>query len=204
MFMIASERGIPCNIFRLGLVWSDSHEGRYDELQREYRLLKSCLISGVGIEKYRFDMTPTPVDYVASAIALLANRHPNGHGVFHISSTAQTIEGIFERCNEIAGTSLYLLPIDQWIEHMKRLHDAGLSLPIMPLLGFYEHKQGAPLAGVHFDCKETHGELEHAGIKTPIFSDELLMACLVRMQSRDTDVRAAVVSRHQLAKRYGS
>ncbi len=34
IFMSAAERGIPCNIFRLGLVWADSRRGRYDELQR--------------------------------------------------------------------------------------------------------------------------------------------------------------------------
>lgn len=53
MYMLANERGIPCNIFRVGLVWADSERGRYDELQRGYRILKS---SGYGIENFRFEM----------------------------------------------------------------------------------------------------------------------------------------------------
>src|SRR5262249_1059531 len=67
IFMTAAARGIPCNIFRLGLVWADTEQGRYDELQRGYRIFKSCLLSGCGIENYRYEMAPTPVDYVARA-----------------------------------------------------------------------------------------------------------------------------------------
>ena len=44
LLLTAGERGIPCNIFGWGLVWADSQQGRYDELQREYRIIKSCLL----------------------------------------------------------------------------------------------------------------------------------------------------------------
>src|SRR6202011_2169482 len=106
IFKTASERGIPCNIFRLGLVWPDTEQGRYDELQHDYRLFKSCLLSGLGIENYRPEMPPTPVDYVARAIAFLANRYCDGHGIFHISSSNQMVGGMFERVNEVLGTAL--------------------------------------------------------------------------------------------------
>jgi len=87
--MTADERGIPCNIFRLGLVWADTQQGRYDELQREYRIFKSCLLSGYGIRDYKYEMTPTPVDYVARAVVFLANRHCEGRGIFHIALSSQ-------------------------------------------------------------------------------------------------------------------
>jgi thioester reductase-like protein len=85
IFLTANERGIPCNIFRLGLVCADTQKGRYDELQREYRVIKSCMLSGYGIKNYRYNWVPTPVDYVAHAIVCLASRHANERGVFHIS-----------------------------------------------------------------------------------------------------------------------
>ena len=53
IFMSALARGIPCNIFRLGLVWADAQLGRFDELQSVYRVLKTCLLSGYGIENFQ-------------------------------------------------------------------------------------------------------------------------------------------------------
>src|SRR5262249_12129412 len=38
LVLLAMERGLPCNVFRLGLIWADTDRGRYDELQREYRV----------------------------------------------------------------------------------------------------------------------------------------------------------------------
>src|SRR5262249_49884611 len=136
MFMTAAERGIACNIFRLGLVWADAQHGRYDDLQREYRLLKSCLLSGLGIEEYGYGMAPMPVDHVARAIVALARQSPEGGGIYHLASSDQKAGGLFEQCNEIAGVALDLLPQYEWIGAVKRLHEAGVPLPVVPLIEF--------------------------------------------------------------------
>src|SRR5262249_39715029 len=125
----ASERGVPCNIFRLGLMWADSEGGRYDELQREYRFLKSCLLSGYGIKHYRYAMPPTPVDYAARAMTHLSIKHSAGGGVFHISATQQPDENLIERCAEIAGVELQMKSWSEWISQVRRLHDDGIDLP---------------------------------------------------------------------------
>jgi hypothetical protein len=44
------ERGLASNILRLGQVWGDTRYARFDELQAVYRVLKSCLLSGYGIQ----------------------------------------------------------------------------------------------------------------------------------------------------------
>jgi thioester reductase-like protein len=207
IIMLASDRGIPCNIFRLGLIWADTEQGRYDELQRVYRILKSCLISGLGIQNYRFDIAPTPVDYAARAIVLLAERHPNGGGIFHISSSEQKVDGIFERCNEIADTSLQLIPYYDWIQEMKRLHGQGHSLPAVPLIqfaftmeeaAFYEWQRARRRAGIRFDLTRTHGELEQAGLVAPALNDEMLNACVHAMISRDLDLRDVMYGRRNV------
>jgi thioester reductase-like protein len=200
LFALASERGIPCNIFRLGLVWADTRLGRYDELQWGYRILKSCLLSGYGIQDYHYSMAPTPVDYVARAIVHLANRHPDGGGVFHISSVEQMAEGLFERCNEAGGAALELLPFYQWTREIKRLHQQGRTLPDVPLIdysfsmseeSFQEHQRALSAAKIRFGCARTHQELEEAGIVAPVLDDELLKLCLASMLSRDTQVQPA-------------
>jgi amino acid adenylation domain-containing protein/thioester reductase-like protein len=198
IFMLASERGIPCNIFRLGLVWADTEQGRYDPLQWGDRILKSCLLSGFGIKNYRYELPPTPVDYVSHAVAYLANRHPEGQRIFHISSLDHMVEGIFERCNEIAATSLKLVSFYEWICEVKRLHHAGRSLPAVPLIefafsmderDFHEHMRHVGSANVRFTCARTHKELERAGIPAPELNDDLLRVYLANIYSRDGALR---------------
>jgi thioester reductase-like protein len=198
IFLKASDRGIPCNIFRLGLVWADTQKGRYDELQREYRILKSCLLSGYGIKDYRYDLPATPVDYVARAVVFLANQHSLGRGVFHISSSAQNSGGIFERCNEVMGTSLELKSWFEWLSKIKQLHCEGSSLPVVPLVetafsmdeeSFYEYQCRMGSGGTYHDCSRTCRELERAGIVAPALDDDLLKRCLESMFVRDIQVR---------------
>jgi len=189
IFRIAAERGIACNIFRLGLIWADTALGRYDELQREHRLLQSCLASGYGIQDFRYETPPTAVDYAARAIVALAMRNPRGHGIFHISAPEQMKEGLFERCNAVAGTSLTLLPRYQWTAVIERLHAQGESLPIVPLI---EHTFGLAEAEFYrredeesrkpqFDCSRTDAALALLGIIAPKLHDGLLRTCVRRL-----------------------
>jgi amino acid adenylation domain-containing protein/thioester reductase-like protein len=207
IFLTAGERGIPCNIFRLGLVWADSQQGRYDELQRGYRILKSSLMAGCGIKDYHYDMAPTPVDYVARAIVFLAARHSDGRGIFHISSPTQMKEGLFERCSEVAGTPLKLESFYDWLQTIKRLHQEGRSLPVVPLIeslfsmdeqSFEQYQRRIRSVTIHFDCTRTHRELEQAGILSPVLNDDLLRLCLESMLSRDAELRRSLGSGNPL------
>jgi amino acid adenylation domain-containing protein/thioester reductase-like protein len=200
IFMTAEARGIACNIFRLGFIWADSQQGRYDELQRDYRTIKSCLLSGYGIEDYRYVMPPTPVDYAARAMVFLAEGHRRGGGIFHISSLREFSDGLFERCNELFGTALQLQlqSFHRWIGEMKRLHQHGLSLPVVPLIEFafsmdeasFRERQGRVRAGaIHLDWSRTNAELEQAGIVAPALDDRLLRLCVESMLTRDPDLQ---------------
>lgn len=207
IFMIASERGIPCNIFRLGLIWADTELGRYDELQRAYRVFKSCLLSGYGIKGYQYDMAPTPVDYAARAVVFLAKSYADGHGIFHISSGSQGIQDVFGRCNEIAGTSLELVSFYEWVCAIKRLHHEGMPLPVVPLVQyafsmdektFLEHERAVRSTSIRFNCDRTHRELEGAGIVAPVLNDRLLTLYVGSMFSRDKELRELVSRRNDL------
>lgn len=202
--MTASGRNIPCNIFRVGLAWADRQRGRYDDLQQGHRLFKSCLLSGYGIERYRFTMPPTPVDCVVRSIVSLAKRHRDGRGVFHISAAEPSIEDVFERCNAIAGTSLKLLPYYDWIHEMRRLHQQGRLLPVVPLIeyafsmdeaSFYERQRHLAARNIRFDCTRTHAELQAAGIEIPALDDDLLKLYVHSLSSMDSEVRDATRAR---------
>lgn len=199
LFLTAAQRGIPCNVFRLGLVWADSEKGRFDESQNVYQVLKSSLLSGYGIKDYQYPMPPTPVDYVARAIVFLASRYGGDGRVFHISSAQQAIDDLFEHVGEVASTPLQLLPYYDWIRVMKRLHEAGTSLPAVPLIEyaftmsedtFRDHQRRVrSAANVRFDFSHTHAELQHAGIVAPKLTDELLRVCLEGMFANDPDLQ---------------
>jgi thioester reductase-like protein len=197
LFLLARERGVPCNVFRLGLVWADSERGRFDELQYVYRLMKSCLLAGCAIRNYSYDMPPTPVDYVARSIVLLGERHSGGGGNFHISSS-QNVQGVFERCNQIMGAGLQLLSPYAWLGEMKRLHRAGHSLPVVPLIeyafsmdeaSFNDSLRSAPFKRIQFDCRRSHQELHRYGLTAPVVNDTMLERCLNDMVARDPDLR---------------
>jgi thioester reductase-like protein len=170
LLMIAGQRSVPCNILRLGLVWADSEYGRYDELQREHRIWRSCLLSGFGIRDYAYDPPPTPVDYVARAVAWLASQHSNGGGIFHLCSSLPPIHNIFGIFYD-------------WIREMQRLHTEGRSLPAVPLIeyafsmdesSFNDDQKRLHATALHFDCTQTEEELRTAGIVMPEFSDDLV------------------------------
>jgi amino acid adenylation domain-containing protein/thioester reductase-like protein len=202
LFMMAQSRGIACNIFRLGLAWADARHGRFDELQHVYRVLKTCLLTGYGIKNYRYPMPPTPVDYIARAVVALAERHRGGHGIFHISSSEQMRDGVFERCNEVMGTSLELVPYYDWICEIKRLHGLGRLLPVVPLVeyafdmdreSFERHQRSLRwVANLRFNLGRTHGELEQAGIAAPVLDDNLLLICLRGMIARDAELQVCI------------
>ena len=204
VFLLGQQRGIPCNIFRLGLIWADTERGRYDALQRGYRILKSCLLCGYGIQQYHFEMAPTPVDFAARAVTYLATRYAEGRGIFHVSSAEQNREGFFERCNRVADTRLELLPFYDWMLEVKRLHLSGKDLPMVPLLeyafsmdehSFYEHERKVRSGIMQVDCSATHRELGRGGLYAPTLDDTALRACIEDAIARDAELREHLHSR---------
>ena len=203
IFLTAQERGIPCNIFRLGLVWADSEHGRFDDLQQVNRVLKSCLLSGRGIREFRYPLPPTPVDFVVRAVVFLASRHSEGRGVFHISSDLQDTVGVFERCNDIPGVSLDLLSHFEWIHEMKCRFEAGQWVPALPLIeyafsldetSFNNLMLEKRMKAVDIQSSITLRELVDAGIEPRGSMERLLRTCVEGMLVRDPDIQVKKAS----------
>lgn len=199
LFMTASERGIPCNIFRLGVIGPDALTGRYDEQQREYRMVKSCLLSGYGIDGYRHEMPLIPVNHAVQEIVHLAGANAAGNRIFHISGSGDAMDDLFEQCNRVSDLKLEQKPWFEWIEEMKRLHHEGRSLPAVPLVDFAfsmdqaafdDHQRRLQQARTVFDCDQTRRELELAKIPDGPFDDAALRALIRHMFSSDLELRS--------------
>ncbi|MDA4925054.1 amino acid adenylation domain-containing protein [Acinetobacter baumannii] len=189
---LAQDRGIRCNVYRLGLVWADSKNGYFDPKQREYRILESCIHSGYGITNYSYDMQPIPVDYVANAISILAEQNPQGGRIFHIGGSAGTTINISECLNNNSSLSLIPVPLFKWIKKIKNLHENGQSLSAVPLIQSsfsmnqieFESYQREKNQGILNYCwLKTQKELELSGLKVPDFNKEMIMLAMERIVS---------------------
>jgi hypothetical protein len=82
-----------------------------------------------------------------------------------------------------------------WIREVKRLHQEGRSLPVVPLVEFAFSldedslckQQRIRSASIKFDCARTHRELEMAGIASPALDDGILQKTIATMFARDAD-----------------
>ncbi|MEQ1514762.1 MAG: amino acid adenylation domain-containing protein [Lysobacteraceae bacterium] len=180
---IAKSRGVSCNIFRLGLVVGDRRHGRYDEKQRLHRMMTSALLMKTGFADDSRTQYLLPVDYVAEAMVGLSMKYPQGGGIFHLVSTSPvSMDDIFTASTAALGGSLRIVSAVEWLRQVGSLHEAGTTLPIMPL--FSDHirlaQQPAPVFNesvdfAHlFDCTCTQDELAALGIYSPRMEMELL------------------------------
>jgi len=199
---LAGRRGLPCNVYRLGLITGDTELGRYDEQQTFHRLLESCIRIGAGFGKFRYDQMITPVDYTARALVRLGNDHSQGGGVFHLSSmTVTPIEAVFASYNEVAEPPLAILSYWEWLGRIRERFEAGETLPIMPLVHSLLNMDDRTLeaftverdrATLRFDCSRTRAELEQAGVVMPPFNAHLMSTYLRGMLAANPTLNTLV------------
>lgn len=81
----AQKRGFNINIYRIGLITGDTKIGKNEETQWLYPLLKGIGEVQCMIDMPNFELSMSPVDFVAEAIVALAKQQ-NHNDVFHINS----------------------------------------------------------------------------------------------------------------------
>ncbi|RXV64360.1 SDR family NAD(P)-dependent oxidoreductase [Burkholderia stabilis] len=197
---LAAARGVPCNVFRLGLVAGDTRHGHYDEQQAYYRLLKSCVLMGAAFDDFRYDLVITPVDYVVRALVHLGARHPSGGGVFHLSTMQVTpMCTVFEMMNAHLPRPMRMLTHREWIDELRVRYQRGDVQSVVPVMQWMMNMSDAELVKLArerekttfiYDCTATHRELAEAGIVVPVFDDALLQRYLRGMFDDDADLRA--------------
>jgi thioester reductase-like protein len=191
---LAQNRGIPCNIYRLGLVWADSEKGRFDAQQREYRVLKSCILSSCGITDYAYDVQPVPVDYVVNAISLLAKQNSQGGQIFHIGGTEGSVINISACLDDLPKSPLKPLSWYNWIKEVQALYNRGHILPAVPFVefgfsmdqkAFEEYQMNAAQNRILYDWKKTRDILELLGLETPFFDHKMIRLALDHILNND-------------------
>jgi len=81
---LAKERGFDINIYRVGLITGDTKIGKNEKSQWFYNLIDSIRKIDCMIDINDFEISITPVDYIAKSILLLSANYNND--IFHLSS----------------------------------------------------------------------------------------------------------------------
>jgi amino acid adenylation domain-containing protein/thioester reductase-like protein len=81
---IAKERGFDVNIYRVGLITGDTTYGKNEKSQWFYNLIDSITKIGCMVDIADFEISITPVDYIAKSILSLSTKYSND--IFHLSS----------------------------------------------------------------------------------------------------------------------
>ena len=188
--MQARKRGIPCNIYRFGLVTGDSKKGRYDSNQWLYRLLASCIQSGFYPSNYKPKVALTPVDYSTRALVYLSLQETGRQWIFHLDNPFDIkISKFFKIYNKKSEKIRRLqgIPYDEWLNAIKEVADIDHSISIYPLLrpdlAASESKATVSSKGQQSEkreertgvlCQQTLGMLDKGGVNLPNVNNKLL------------------------------
>ena len=153
---LAIERGVPCCIYRFGLVAGDSLLGRYDVDQWLYRLLSTCLELGCYPVGFGTKFGIAPVDAVVNALVLLAQRYQERlhsdalnndieapqQTVFHLDSPNQLeVCQFFEVYNKAVNNNVALQEVSfkEWMHVLKNTvgREGKEGFSIYPLMLHY-------------------------------------------------------------------
>lgn len=86
----AQNKGLPANIYRLGIIGGVAENGDWFSEDTFPQLLKGCLELGAVPSSTNIAFSVTPVDAIAQAICDLAKKHKSQKGIYHILNDQQT------------------------------------------------------------------------------------------------------------------
>jgi len=180
--LVAQQRGIDINIYRLGLITGDFITGKNDESQWFQQLLEAGMTLTSFFHIEGFEIPVTPVDFVVASIYALANsKHKNE--VFHISNDKPLGLGDLHYLYNKIGEELSYVSLSEFIQRLKTYNANNAPLTITTfLMKYFDYDEGAFLALEKEALKQkstlsmaiTLESLQDLGIEFPEISSELI------------------------------
>ncbi|MGB0523517.1 MAG: amino acid adenylation domain-containing protein [Flammeovirgaceae bacterium] len=190
---IARQRGIPCNMYRLGLITGDTQKGRYTTSQWFYKLMKCSLLLNASLNKdFDIPVDATPVDFAAKALVRLSQQPELHNRNFNISNKEYSTTELFKLYSAQATTPLQELRLSEWISRAKNyvLTEQELPLPsfIQDFMGYDEQtlleldkqlledwEKRDQKVQIQIDNSITQEELEKLGLSFPKIDQEIMV-----------------------------
>ncbi len=177
----AKSRGMPINIYRLGLVTGDTDRGRNDPGQWFHQLLVSCVELNktfYGMPQFRIQMAP--VDFTAKAMITLAMDHKSQNGIFHISAPENGLLEDYLQMN--SPLALEAIPLKEWLNLAKAYQNQGDKVSVNILLSLFSGLNSDQLAEAQasiqiarpLDSQRTINLLKEKGVNFPTVGRRLI------------------------------
>ena len=133
---IAKKEGIPCVIYRLGLVLGDTKAGRYDSHQWFYVLIKSIMEMG-----YTFDRMPDldhfiiPVDVAAKNLVAISKNRSHYNEIIHLASKHRIqVYRLIEKCNGFWNHNIQTISLFDWIQKAKKQESSECGISFLAFI----------------------------------------------------------------------
>ncbi|MCC6498806.1 MAG: amino acid adenylation domain-containing protein [Anaerolineales bacterium] len=177
LIMQAIERGIPCAIYRPGLVSGHSVTGAWNTDNLISSMTRACVLLG-SVPSLDVMVNIVPVDFVSAAIVGLSKDEKNFGGVYHLDNpeplhfkhlagwlASQGLEArtlSFDAWREELFSQIPHMPSDEWAPYLPLLEEVDESQVFMP----------------EFDLTNTLTRLNGSGIVCHPVNDALFSAYL--------------------------
>ncbi|MBV6449477.1 MAG: D-alanine--poly(phosphoribitol) ligase subunit 1 [Anaerolineales bacterium] len=177
LIMQAIERGIPCAIYRPGLVSGHSVTGAWNTDNLISSMTRACVLLG-SVPSLDVMVNIVPVDFVSAAIVQLSKDEKNFGGVYHLDNpeplhfkhlagwlASQGLEArtlSFDAWREELFSQIPHMPSDEWAPYLPLLEEVDESQVFMP----------------EFDLTNTLTRLNGSGIVCHPVNDALFSAYL--------------------------
>jgi len=175
----ARERGLPCNIYRLGRVMGHSETGIVKSDDYIYSALLIALsVNQLPRELTSFEVDIVPVDYVARAIVRLSSCHPEGGRVYHLfNPKGISIDDFILLLEQGLERKVERVDFDEWVENIRisyataKPDEVPVFVKSLDLLPHDRPSSMFPSPGTvtakPISCSITTAELDQYGIKCP-------------------------------------
>lgn len=177
----AIERGLPATVYRLGAVCGHSRTGACDPTDFTYSSLRTVLELGVA-DDLNPDMTITPVDFVADAIAALAQWPAATGETLHVTHPVSSFWlDLLELLNRW-GYEIRPVSFDEMVRTLRELARRGDAIPVHAFLPFISQRRPGDdryvvedhFVHVRWQCDKLLEGLEATGVDEPPVPEVLL------------------------------
>lgn len=128
----AREMGIPCNIYRFGLMTGDTQLGRYDENQWMYQMLKGFIMLGYGFSKMPdFNHAVMPIDEAVNIVVTFSQHDELKNQNFFICNPNRIpVTDMIRVYNKYAKDPIEIIDFFDWMRKAEAYINEGNELII--------------------------------------------------------------------------
>jgi len=161
----AQTRGLPCSIYRPGLISGHSQTGVTNHQDLTSRLVKGSYQLGLYPDRNR-EVNIVPVDYVSRAIVHLSQQPESWGKVFHLTNPQPTPLNKVITWAGLVGAALQEAPFRAWRVALIEQWQRGVENDLLPLLPFFSSDRPEQVEQP-VECHNTLHYLAGSGIACP-------------------------------------